>query len=113
MEWFKETPVLSVLCSYLPIDFCQFAIFFSLQILYFQILLDSVSIPAIMDIVIKQADTKARGSCAGSLARNWCRSPVRPAGEAGLDNEMLVSCRVLTTDGAVAGRQTSAGADPS
>lgn len=24
------------------------------------------------------------------------------AGEAGLDNEMLVSCRVLTTDGAVA-----------
>ena len=35
------------------------------------------------------------------------------AGEAGLDNEMLVSCRVLTTDGAVAGRQTSAGADPS
>ena len=35
------------------------------------------------------------------------------AGEAGLDNEMLVSCRVLTTDGAVAGCQPSAGADPS
>ena len=77
---------------------------------------DLVAIPAIMDIVIKQADTKARGSCVGSLARNWCWSPAPRsgrAGEAGLDNEMLVSCRVLTTDGAVAGRQPSAGADPS